>query len=228
MAVIACVLTFLYVFSAFYTVSCSNYQPRAIQLTEDTWQDILQGEWMVEFMAPWCPACRAFQETWDGFAKKWSRDLDIQVGVIDVTTSPGLSGRFLITALPSIYHVKDGVFRQYVSGRTESDLITFVDDKRWQDVQPVSRWTAPDSIQMGMVGLFFKMAMKIRAFYTLMTEEYGIPEWGCYVIFALLTIVTGLLLGLLLVCLCDVISPTKEIPPHTTGINAASFRKGKL
>lgn len=54
-------------------------------------------------MAPWCPACRAFQETWDGFAKKWSRDLDIQVGVVDVTASPGLSGRFLITALPSIY-----------------------------------------------------------------------------------------------------------------------------
>ena len=35
-----------------------------------------------------------------------------------------------------------------------------------------------------------------QAFYTLMTEEYGIPEWGCYVIFAVLTIIVGLLLGL--------------------------------
>ena len=29
-----------------------------------------------------------------------------------------------------------------------------------------------------------------------MTEEYGIPEWGCYVIFAVLTIIAGLVLGL--------------------------------
>lgn len=54
-------------------------------------------------MAPWCPACRNFQNTWDEFAKKWSRDLDVHVATIDVTTNPGLSGRFLITALPSIY-----------------------------------------------------------------------------------------------------------------------------
>jgi len=54
-------------------------------------------------MAPWCPACRAFQATWDDFAKKWSRDLDVHIATIDVTQNPGLSGRFLITALPSIY-----------------------------------------------------------------------------------------------------------------------------
>ena len=30
----------------------------------------------------------------------------------------------------------------------------------------------------------------------MMTEEYGIPEWGCYVIFAIATIMTGLILGL--------------------------------
>lgn len=39
-------------------------------------------------MAPWCPACRSFKETWSNLAK-WGRDLDIQVGVIDVTESPG-------------------------------------------------------------------------------------------------------------------------------------------
>lgn len=168
---------------------------------------------MVEFMAPWCPACRAFSATWDNFAKKWSRDLDIQVGVIDVTENPGLSGRFLVTALPSIYHVKDGIFRHYRGARTENDLITFVDDKKWKEVDPVSSWTAPDTIQMTVVGLFFKGAMKIRAFYTVMTEEYGIPEWGCYVIFAVITIIAGLLLGLLLVCLCDYVLPSKQVPP---------------
>lgn len=44
--------------------------------------------------------------------------------------------------------------------------------------------------------IHYDLYIMLQAFYTLMTEEYGIPEWGCYVIFALLTIVTGLLLGL--------------------------------
>jgi hypothetical protein len=33
----------------------------------------------------------------------WSDDLGIKVGHVDVTTSPGLSGRFMVTALPTIY-----------------------------------------------------------------------------------------------------------------------------
>ena len=39
-------------------------------------------------MAPWCPACRQFSETWSKLAD-WSRDLDISVGVVDVTENPG-------------------------------------------------------------------------------------------------------------------------------------------
>ena len=40
-------------------------------------------------MAPWCPACRSFTETWKKFAG-WSDDLEFQVGVIDVTENPGI------------------------------------------------------------------------------------------------------------------------------------------
>ncbi|WAR20210.1 TMX1-like protein [Mya arenaria] len=119
--------------------ACVNYQPRAIQITEDTWEDILEGEWLVEFMAPWCPACQSFKSTWDSFAQKWSRDLEVSVGTVD-----------------------NGVFRQYRGGRQETDLITFIDDKKWNDIDPVSKWISPDSLQMGMVGLFFKFAMTIR------------------------------------------------------------------
>ena len=52
--------------------------------------------------APWCPACKEMSKTWDSFAS-WSKDLSIKVGDIDVTANPGLSGRFLVTALPTIY-----------------------------------------------------------------------------------------------------------------------------
>ena len=52
--------------------------------------------------APWCPACRALEPVWKDFAT-WSDDLGIKVGHVDVTMSPGLSGRFMVTALPTIY-----------------------------------------------------------------------------------------------------------------------------
>jgi thiol-disulfide isomerase/thioredoxin len=40
-------------------------------------------------MAPWCPACRSFQATWQSLAE-WSKDLEINVGIVDITENPGL------------------------------------------------------------------------------------------------------------------------------------------
>merc|ERR1719481_679457 len=102
-------------------------------IQEDEWRQLLKGEWMVEFAAPWCPACRALQPTWEEFAG-WSEDLEVGVGQVDVTASPGLSGRFMVTALPTIFHVKDGVFRQYRGAKDKDSFISFVEDKKWWDM----------------------------------------------------------------------------------------------
>ncbi|XP_041352755.1 thioredoxin-related transmembrane protein 1-like [Gigantopelta aegis] len=200
-----CILT-----SFSFLIACAKTSNvgKPIEVTEDNWRETLSGEWMVEFMAPWCPACQSFQETWESFAK-WGRDLDVKVGIVDVTQNPGLSGRFFVTALPTIYHIKDGVFRQYVGSRSENDLIGYVDDKKWTDYEPVSAVWNPNSIQMSTVSWFFKIAMMIRSFYNTMVSEYGIPEWGCYLIFAVMTIIAGLILGLIIVCCCDFMYPPK-------------------
>uniref|UniRef100_A0A8C6ZWM4 Thioredoxin related transmembrane protein 1 n=1 Tax=Nothoprocta perdicaria TaxID=30464 RepID=A0A8C6ZWM4_NOTPE len=71
-------------------------------LTDGTWRALLEGEWMVEFYAPWCPACQNLQPEWEKFAE-WGEDLEVNIAKVDVTEQPGLSGRFIITALPTIY-----------------------------------------------------------------------------------------------------------------------------
>lgn len=171
-------------------------------LDENSWSDMLQGEWMVEFFAPWCPACQQLQPLWEEFAK-WSDDLGIKVGSVDVTVNPGLSGRFMITALPTIFHVKDGVFRQYRGARDKDSFFSFVEEKKWVSLDPVSSWKSPQSVQMSTLAYFFKLSMMLRSLHNTFVQDYGIPNWGSYVIFGLATILIGTLLGLIIVCILD-------------------------
>merc|ERR1711872_124533 len=182
-------------------------------IQEDEWRQLLKGEWMVEFAAPWCPACRALQPTLEEFAG-WSEDLDIGVGQVDVTISPGLSGRFMVTALPTIFHVKDGVFRQYRGARDKDSFISFVEDKKWSGVEPISSWKSPDSIQMSLVSYFFKLSMVLRNVHTSLTEDYQMPYWVSYVAFAVATILLGGILGLILVCCIDCVYPPRDEELH--------------
>ncbi|CDQ81560.1 unnamed protein product [Oncorhynchus mykiss] len=114
------------------------------EITDGNWEDILAGEWMIEFFAPWCPACQQLQPVWNEFAD-WGEDMGVNIAKVDVTEQPGLSGRFIITSLPTIYHCKDGVFRRYQGARTKDDLLSFIDEKKWQGIEPVSSWFGPSS-----------------------------------------------------------------------------------
>jgi len=179
-----------------------------ITLDEENWSRMLSGEWMVMFFAPWCPACKALHPQWTAFSQ-WTHDLSIKVGAVDVTANPGLSGRFMVTALPTIYHVKDGVFRQYKGSRDSNTFVSFVEEKKWQTIEPVSSWKSPDSYQMSIVSYFFKISMALRAVHNRLVEDYGIPYWGSYILFAFATILLGAILGLLIVCVIDLIFPAK-------------------
>ncbi|XP_048342146.1 thioredoxin-related transmembrane protein 1 isoform X2 [Sphaerodactylus townsendi] len=164
-------------------------------LSDGTWRELLEGEWMVEFYAPWCPACQNLQPEWENFAE-WGEDLEINVAKVDVTEQPGLSGRFIITALPTIYHCKDGEFRRYQGSRTKTDFINFISDQEWKSIEPVSTWLGPSSFLMSSMSALFQLSMWIRHCHNYFTENLGMPAWGSYAVFALVTLFSGLLLGL--------------------------------
>uniref|UniRef100_A0A034WDA4 Thioredoxin-related transmembrane protein 1 n=1 Tax=Bactrocera dorsalis TaxID=27457 RepID=A0A034WDA4_BACDO len=180
-----------------------------IELNEDNWQLMLRGEWMVEFFAPWCPACKNLAPTWERFAKT-AKDLHVSVAKIDVTTSPSLSGRFFVTALPTIYHVKEGEFRQYRGSRDGDALMLFLKQKQWKKLEPISAWKKPDTIHMSILSYFFKLSHTLKDFNVRLQEEYGLPTWGSYALFAIGTIFIGAGLGLLLVCVVDFLYPPKK------------------
>ncbi|XP_028294810.1 thioredoxin-related transmembrane protein 1 [Gouania willdenowi] len=179
------------------------------ELTDGNWEDILSGEWMIEFYAPWCPACQQLQSVWKEFAD-WGEDMGVNIAKVDVTEQPGLSGRFIITSLPTIYHCKDGAFRKYQGARTKDDFLSFVDEQKWKAVEPVNSWFGPSSFLMNSMSALFKLSMFIRRCHNYMTEQLGIPVWGSYVIFGLATLFCGLALGLLLVFIADYVFPSRR------------------
>ncbi|GBN15903.1 Thioredoxin-related transmembrane protein 1 [Araneus ventricosus] len=139
---------------------------------------MLHEESMVAFFSPCCPACQQLEPLWKEFAE-WSKDLGIKVGNIDVTTSPSLSVRFMITEVPKIFHVKDGVFRQYRGARDKKSFISFVEEKKWKSIDPVPRWKSPQSYLMTAVAFVFKLPMFLKSMYNTLMEDV-IPAVGCY------------------------------------------------
>uniref|UniRef100_A0AAR2J5H7 Thioredoxin domain-containing protein n=2 Tax=Pygocentrus nattereri TaxID=42514 RepID=A0AAR2J5H7_PYGNA len=183
-------------------------ESRVVTVADANWTLILEGEWMLKFYAPWCPACQHIQADWEALAKE-SENLGISVGKVDVTQQPGLSGRFLVTTLPTIFHAKDGSFRRYMSSRTIEDIQAYVVQKKWEAVEPLPGWKSPSSVLMsGMAGLF-RLSVWIRQIHTYLTDTLGIPSWGSYVIFAIITLFMGLVLGLMLVLIADCICPSR-------------------
>ncbi|XP_052002143.1 thioredoxin-related transmembrane protein 4 isoform X6 [Xyrauchen texanus] len=177
-------------------------------VADANWTLILQGEWMIKFYAPWCPACQHLHADWENLGRQ-SESLGISVGRVDVTQQPGLSGRFLVTILPTIFHAKDGHFRKYVSARNIEDIQAYVVERKWAAVEPVPGWKSPSSLLMSGMATLFRLSVWIRQIHTYLTNTLGIPSWGSYVIFAIITLFMGLVLGLMLVLIADCIWPSR-------------------
>ncbi|KOB77832.1 Thioredoxin domain-containing protein 1 [Operophtera brumata] len=111
-------------------------------LDEDNWRDILNGEWM------------------ELSSRAERKGLDTRTGAVDVTKSPGLSGRFVVTALPTIFQDADS-------------MLTFVQQKRWKQTDPIPSWKAPHSLQMTFVSEFFKLSQALRRW----KQTDPIPSW---------------------------------------------------
>jgi len=141
---------------------------------------------------------------------KTKLEMGINVAMVDITKEAGLSGRFMVTALPTFYYGRNGEFRRYNGQRNADAMHEYVDSKLWQDAEPVWWVRHPDSILMTLMSWLFKTSIVMKGVRDKLTEDYGLSTWMSYVVFGAGTVVTGLVLGLVLVCIVDCISPSKE------------------
>ena len=91
---------------------------------------------MVAFNSDWCPACLKMENRWNYFGD-WCNDHEIAVGKVDIAASPVLTGRAFILTWPTIFHIKDGVWRDFGNGkRKKKDLQDFIKLKKWETIEP--------------------------------------------------------------------------------------------
>ena len=56
-----------------------------------------------------------------------------------------------------IFSVKDGVFRQYRGPRDKNEFMSFIEEKKWKELEEIPSWKSPASFQMSVVSQFFKV-----------------------------------------------------------------------
>ena len=178
-------------------------------ITDENWQQILDGEWMVKFYAPWCPACRALKQTWADVGA-WSKSQDLSIGSVDVTQQIALNGRFLISSLPTIYHIRDGEFRVYDGQRDVTDFTTFVTEKKWEKIDPVAAWKSPTGMLMGGVANIYGFSIHLKNWHDQLQGTHGLPQWLIIILFGVAIITLGLILGFLMVFIGDWLWPENE------------------
>ncbi|NXU75826.1 TMX4 protein, partial [Oreotrochilus melanogaster] len=110
----------------------------------------------------------------------------------------GLSGRFFVTTLPTIYHANNGVFRRYRGSRTLEDLQDYVLERKWEHVEPVAGWKSPSSIMVASRSILYHnlSSSYFQQIHSYLTGTLGIHVWISYAIFILATLLIGLFLGL--------------------------------
>jgi thiol-disulfide isomerase/thioredoxin len=177
--------------------SCVSGQRSAVHvITSENFDDVSSGDWMLEFYAPWCPACKQFAKTWESFAEWTAGDENgLRVGKVDVTVETGLSGQFFVTHLPSIFHIHEGEVRAYSGSRVLSDLQSFVEGEEWKEQEPLPWWRSPTAKHMKVLGMTYWVSQKGKELQTLLEEDYGLPTYAVFVVIAIATIGVGLLLG---------------------------------
>ncbi|TPP65476.1 Thioredoxin domain containing [Fasciola gigantica] len=176
------------------------------RLNSSNWKKVLDGDWMVEFYAPWCPACRQFGPIWEQLSN--TEGLNVKIAAIDVTESPVLSFLFFVNRLPTIFHVKNGVYRQYDGARTLEDLKTYVFQDGYKTITPVPWYLSPSSKHMQFFCHFMDLGLAITQTHQSLIDS-GYSFYVSLIIIALGTVFVGLVLGVCLVIFCDCFCPPR-------------------
>ena len=100
----------------------------ALIITDANFDETIKaGVVLVDFWATWCPPCRTQGPIVERIALAYTGR--VVVGKLDVDKNPKTSGRFGITAIPTLIIFKDGKVAQKLVGLRREDALKAALDK---------------------------------------------------------------------------------------------------
>ncbi|XP_037958858.1 thioredoxin-related transmembrane protein 1-like [Teleopsis dalmanni] len=176
-----------------------------IELNATNWQSILQDQWLVEFYASWCKSCTKFSPNWVK-VNAVAANYGVNIGRIDVTLSPLLSYRFRGVALPAIFHINHGEFREYCGNLKDESVINFIRKEIWKHYQPVTSWKLTGMAQrMKAYSYFLKLSQTFKTIDNILQQEFYFSFWITYAIFIVASFVVASVLGIVCGAVIDAI-----------------------
>ena len=190
-------------------------QSKVITLTDENSHIIHSGEWFIKAYAPWCGACKSIAKSWDELGV-WAEETDFNISEIDITLGYSLAHQLLVHRIPTLYHVKDGVFRQYQGGRDVSAWKKFLLEQGSEGIEPMSWYRCPGSPTMIVFGYLISFGEKMTNLQSYLTDELEIPAAVSVVMLIVAPIVLSITFFLFSVWAVHRLWG-KPKPPHSIG-----------
>lgn len=208
----------------FLVISCTLIlvSSEVVVLTDDNSHIIQDGEWFIKAYAPWCGACKSIAQSWIQLGA-WAEDKEYNIAEIDITVGYSLSNQLLVTRIPTLFHVKDGVFRTYQGARKVDVWKKFLEEGECDSLEPMSWYRRPGSVTMQMFGYLVSFAIKVNDMHDYLTKEANVPVVASIIILIAIPIVAMIALFLVTVWgIHSVFGKPKQA--HTIGLQRSQPR----
>lgn len=100
-------------------------------------------------LADWCQSCVAFKPEIQKFSIEspaLKKVDNLRIGLVDVAKNPGLTSRFMVFHIPSVYHGKSNIWRILQHHRSCDNLTSYFLNEEWNETQPRASYLGPCSI----------------------------------------------------------------------------------
>ncbi|KJE90149.1 hypothetical protein CAOG_01497 [Capsaspora owczarzaki ATCC 30864] len=183
-------------------------------------EKVAHGEWLVAFKADWCGYCKRLHPDFESLA----RESIINVGEVDISKNSALAARFMISALPTVYHIVNGEIRTYTKTRSLNDIRDYITREEWRNDEPTPFWKSPLAPHFRVLGLTLSLGAMAQDYYKVLTEDYQFSQAAVIAIFVGAIIAAGIAFSfvlLFIMAFVDLIRGTKPAPaPQPRGATA--------
>jgi len=123
----------LILFALVGIIACELKEEKdVIVITEANWDEAVREDnnILVEFYAPWCGHCQSLEPEYAKAAKKLKEsNSGITLGKVDATVETKLGEKFGVQGFPTLKFFKKGVAQEYGGGRTEAEIVSWLNKK---------------------------------------------------------------------------------------------------